>query len=328
MRLPARLEPNQPQRFYRGGEAIARFRGSAAVGERVPEDWVGSTASLHGAAPAGLSRLPDGRLLCDAVATEPEAFLGPDHVAAFGADPHVLVKLLDAGERLPVHAHPDDAFARARLGEANGKSEAWLVLEAEGPEAVLHVGFREEVERERLRRWAADEDAEAMLGAMNELRVGRGDCVFVPAGMPHAIGRGVFMVEVQQPSDLGVLLEWTRYGIAEDDARLGLPWDDALDAVRATAVTEAELAAWTRRAPGPVVPPEAERFFRADWLRSPAELEPAFAVLVVVAGHGRLETEAGALEVAAGDTILVPWSAGAGALGGEVEAIRCRAPVL
>ncbi|WP_231560250.1 hypothetical protein [Microbacterium hominis] len=39
-----------------------------------------------------------------------------------------LVKLLDAGQRLPVHAHPDDAFAAAHLGRAHGKAEAWYIL--------------------------------------------------------------------------------------------------------------------------------------------------------------------------------------------------------
>ncbi|MGZ4389619.1 MAG: mannose-6-phosphate isomerase, partial [Gaiellaceae bacterium] len=135
---PIRLPANQPHRFYRGGAEIARFRGTTFVDDHVPEDWVGSTTSILGEAPSGLSVLPDGRLLRDAVAAEPEAFLGPDHVAAFGADPTVLVKLLDAGERLPVHCHPDGAFAREHLAARNGKNEAWLILAS----GILHLGFR------------------------------------------------------------------------------------------------------------------------------------------------------------------------------------------
>src|SRR6266542_2228999 len=135
---PIELGPNQIRRFYRGGPRIAAFRGLAAADEHAPEDWVGSTTSAFGEAELGRSRLPDGRLL--AVAVDPEAFLGREHAAARGPDPRLLVKLLDAGERLPVHLHPDGAFARSALGAPSGKTEAWLMLEA-SPGARVHVGF-------------------------------------------------------------------------------------------------------------------------------------------------------------------------------------------
>lgn len=329
---PIPLVPNQPHRFYRGGDAIARFRGSEAGDDHVPEDWVGSTTAIIGAAPAGLTTLPDGRVLRDAVAAEPERFLGPAHVSAFGADPALLVKLLDAGERLPVHLHPDRAFAREHLNSDYGKSEAWLVLHG----GMIHVGFRDDVAADTLRGWFEMQDAEAMLAGSNELQVAPGDCVYVPAGTPHAIGEGLFMVEVQEPSDLGVLLEWRGF-VAPESAAMGLDLGIALGATRRSAVSRDEIASWTRRsADAPelragaraVVPEEAARFFRAEWLRpDPAvELEPSFAVLVAVAGSGRLATDAGELELERGDTILVPYAAGVGELTGAVEAIRCLPP--
>jgi mannose-6-phosphate isomerase len=330
---PIPLAPNQPRRFYRGGDAIARFRGAEAADDHVPEDWVGSTTAILGAAPSGLTTLPDGRVLRDAVAAEPERFLGPAHVAAFGADPAVLVKLLDAGERLPVHLHPDRDFAREHLGSRYGKSEAWLVLQG----GTLHLGFRDDVDVDALRGWFRSQDSDAMLAACNDLQVGPGDCVYVPAGTPHAIGEGIFMVEVQEPSDLGVMLEWRGF-VPPESATMGLDLETALDATRRTAVSRDELASWTRRSadapevrPGAraVVPPESSLFFRAEWLRPGpgVDLEPSFAVLVVVAGSGRLATDAGELELAQGDTVLVPYAAGTGELTGAVEAIRCLPPV-
>jgi mannose-6-phosphate isomerase len=330
---PIRLAANQPRRFYRGGEAIARFRGLAAPDDHVPEDWVASTTAILGSEPLGLSTLPDGRLLRDAVAAEPESFLGPEHAAAFGPDPAVLVKLLDAGQRLPVHVHPDRVFAREHLGAAYGKSEAWLVLEG----GTIHLGFRSDVAVETLRGWFEAQDADAMLAAANDVQVGPGDCVYVPAGTPHAIGEGVFMVEVQEPSDLGVMLEWQGF-LGPESATMGLDAGTALDATRRSAVSADEIASWRHRSadapevrPGAraVVPPEAAPFFRAEWLRpAPAvELEPAFAVVVAVAGAGRLVTDAGEVELARGDTVLVPHAAGAGRLLGAVEAIRCLPPL-
>jgi mannose-6-phosphate isomerase len=329
---PLHLAANQPPRFYRGGDAIARFRGAEPREDHVPEDWVGSTTPILGSAPLGLTTLPDGRLLRDAIVTEPEQFLGPEHMAAFGADPAVLVKLLDAGQRLPVHLHPDRSFAREHLGVAYGKAEAWLVLGG----GTLHLGFRDDVDAGTLRGWFESQDTEAMLDASNEVQVGPGDCVYVPAGTPHSIGEGVFMVEVQEPSDIAVLLEWRGF-LPRESATMGLPVETALLATRRSAVTRDEIASWTRRSdrapelrPGAhdVVPPESASFFRAEWLRphQAVAIDQSFAVLVGVAGAGRLATAAGDVEIARGDTVLVPYAAGAAELSGDVEAIRCLPP--
>jgi mannose-6-phosphate isomerase len=317
---PIRLGPNQPRRFYRGGERIARFRGLPEPDDHVPEDWVGATNPVAGSATDGLAALPDGRLLRDAVAAEPEAFLGEAHVRRFGGDPGLLVKLLDAGDRLPVHSHPDDVFAQQRLGRPRGKTEAWLILEG----GTIHLGWKDDVDPETVIGWVERQDGDAMLAALNERRVSPGDCVYVPATVPHSLGEGVFMVEVQQPSDLGVLLEWQRFGLDPQDAHMGLGWEDALGAVRLTAVAADEIDSWTiRRADASsLVPPDAEPFFRAQRVRGGETLEPAYSILVVVEGDGRL----GDLALKRGDTILVPFAAGPLAVDGDLEAIRCLPP--
>jgi mannose-6-phosphate isomerase len=335
---PILLGPNQPARFYRGGPAIARFRGLSPNGDNVPEDWVASTTAIFGDGSRGLTVLPDGRLLRDAVAAESEGFLGPEHVRHFGADPALLVKLLDAGERLPVHAHPDRRFAHDRLGAPHGKSEAWLIVGVEGAQTRIHLGFREDVEPAALAEWVSAQDGAAMLAALNEVSVAPGDCIYVPAGTPHSIGEGVLMVEVQEPSDLGVLLEWSRFGLERpEEATMGLGFDVAVECVRRAAVDRDELASWTRRSdegpevrPGarPVVPAAAERFFRAEWLRPAPSvaLAAGYSVLVVVSGAGQLDTDGGALGLVQGNTVLLPHAAGAGELTGAVEAVRCLPP--
>ena len=103
---------------------------------------------------------------------------------------------------------------------------------------------------------------------------------------------------------------------------MGLGWEAALAAVRLTAVGAGEVDAWTIRGGGSLVPPEAERFFRAERIRGGAWLEPAYSILVVVDGAGRL----GELELQRGDTVLVPFDSGAGELDGDLEAIRCLPP--
>jgi len=132
---PIELGPNQFPRFYRGGPRIAAFRGLPSSAQNLPEDWIASTTHAHGEE-HGPSRLHDGTPLADAMAAAPEAFFEPEHLACFGPQPELLIKLLDAGERLPVHVHPDAVFARAHLGSEHGKAEAWIILEAEPGAAV------------------------------------------------------------------------------------------------------------------------------------------------------------------------------------------------
>jgi mannose-6-phosphate isomerase len=294
---------------------------------------------MFGVDGAGLSALPDGRLLRDAIAADPVAYLGPAHVAQYGSDPALLVKLIDAGERLPVHFHPDQAFARSRLGLAHGKTEAWLIVETRGKRPAVWLGFHDDVDLDLLAGWVDRQERAIMLAALNELTVGPGDCIFVPAGLPHAIGEGIFLVELQEPSDLSVLLEWTGFEVdGTRDGHLGLGFDVALESVRRTAVQGDEVtelkrettAAPTSR-PGArtLLSSAASSFFRAERLRpAPAvSLEPAFSILIVVDGEGRLETEGGGTAMLwRGESLLVPHAAGAGELTGSVDVIRCLPP--
>ena len=106
---PVALSPNVLRHFYAGGERIAALRGTPPA-SHAPEEWIGAVNTTFDGS-RGLSSLPDGTLLRDAVAASPEAYLGAAHVARFGIDTALLVKLLDAGQRLPVHFHPGRAFA-------------------------------------------------------------------------------------------------------------------------------------------------------------------------------------------------------------------------
>jgi mannose-6-phosphate isomerase len=328
---PLPLPANPIHRFYRGGRRIAALRGLRDGDDRAPEDWVGSVTTAFGSGEMGLSRLEDGRTLPDAIAADIEAFLGPDHVA--GHDPALLVKLLDAGERLPVHFHPDRGFARQHLATPFGKNEGWVVVAAEGGDAAVFLGLREAVELETLADWVERQDTAALLAALNRIPTEPGDTFFVPAGTLHAIGEGLLIVELQEPSDLSVLLEWDGFEIdGPADGHLGLGFDTALCAAERKRLSPDQLARLrTSRVedgrPGVerLFPPEADAFFRAERIRPAGScpIPQEFSILVVVQGAGRLETEAGELALRRGATVLVPWAAGEGALQGELEVLRC-----
>jgi mannose-6-phosphate isomerase len=331
---PILLPPNGIPRFYLGGPAIAELRGTDAAGDRVPEDWVGSTTTVFGEDELGLSRLPDGTLLRDAIKADPVAFLGPDHAERRGPDPALLVKLLDAGERLPVHVHPDGPFAREALGTPYGKTEAWIVIGTTRPDASVAAGFKDDVDPDTLARWVREQDHDAMLGALNPVPVQPGDAIYVPAGTPHAISDGVLIVELQEPTDMSVLLEWDGFGIDdEDEATLGLGWERALRCVD-LAARDPERLRRPQDGDGaviPLLPSAADRFFRAERVEparaGAAELGHGFAIVVITDGEGVLRAEDGTeLAVKRGDTVLLPWAAGACGLEGDLVAIACRPP--
>jgi mannose-6-phosphate isomerase len=317
---PISLAPNQPATFYRGSGRLGAFRGMEL--EPRPEDWLASTTARFGLAPAGLSTLPDGTLLVDAVATDPLDWLGAEHVERFGADPALLVKLLDAGQRLPVHVHPDRAFARSHLASGYGKTEAWIVLDA-APDAAVHLGFSRDVEADELARWVADQDVAALLGATNRVPIRAGDAILCPAGLPHAIGENVLLVELQEPTDFSVLLEWEGYPLGPRNASVGLSLDEALTCVDRRACSPARLASLRGGAGSSLLPAEAADFFVAERL-GPGRLDAGFAVLVVTSGSGELSGDWGRLALARGATVVVPFAAGACALSGSVAGIVCR----
>ena len=103
------------------------------------------------------------------------------------------------------------------------------------------------------------------------------------------IGAGILMVEVQEPTDLSVLLEWEGFELTEDDGHLGLGWDTALQALDRSAWDERGVAAL--RGPGAgrsLLPAAADPWFRAERVRGGDELDAGFSILVGLSGAGDL----------------------------------------
>lgn len=320
---PQLLPPNVVEHWYAGGPALAAWRGLPPVGERSPEEWVGATVGRFGEPDRGPARLADGTLLRDAVVSDPVAWLGRSDA---DGDTGVLVKLIDAGQRLPVHVHPTRDFAVRHLDCVYGKTEAWYVLETRG-DAEVWVGWREDVDPVRIRALVDSQDSEAMLELMNRIHVRPGDGVLVPGGTAHAIGAGVLVVEAQEPTDQSILLERTNTTASDDEIFLGLDRDVALSALDPRALDDPSTV--LRHADGsglfPVLPAEAEPYFRMEILTAGARVPAAFAVAVVLTGRGVLRGADSTLEVAAGNTLVVPAASGDWQVDGEARLLVCRA---
>jgi mannose-6-phosphate isomerase len=325
---PVYLGPNFVYHLaeYRGGGEIARFRGIEPVEHNSPEDWVGSATTRYQNASEGLTTLPDGQYLRDAIEKDPDGYLGPEHLAKFGPNPGVLIKLIDSARRLVVHLHPDDDFARRHLGCDFGKTEAWVVL-ASVEDGAVWLAFTRQVGEQELAQWRAEQAIDEMLATLHRIPVQAGAAILVPAGVPHAIGPGVLVLELQEPTDFGIALE-LRSGRAGD---MGLGAEVALTAVDRSAWSPDRLQGLMGRGlsgPGPVLPPPAEPFFRTEMVSgcSEARLQPGFSVVVGVAGTGELRANfrGGAVALRRGTTVLVPYGAGVTTVTGNVDVVVCR----
>ena len=343
LREPIALRPNRIPRFYRGGLMLERFRGvEGAADDDRPEDWVGSATRTWSPAerPAsdrGVSRITLGgseTTLEAALSEAPEDLAGRALVERAGPTLGVLVKLLDAGERLPVHCHPSRELAAAMLGSPFGKTEAWVILGTrDGGPASVWAGFRESTAPERLRDWIDRQDTGALLDALVEHRVTAGDVLLIRAGVPHAIGAGAFLLELQEPTDFSVVAETRGFPVDPSDAALGLGWD------RAMRFFGTEPGPHPRQAPGPsesgvtrLLEHEADGFFRA--LRhaigpeTGAPFEPAYAVGIVTGGRGEVRGARTVLDLRPGTTFALPAAAvpGARLAGDALEVVWCLGP--
>ena len=181
-----------------GGEALK------AMGKAVPAPCTGEALEVS-VLPGLESRADDGTILPELLRAGGEAMRG----TAVGEEFPLLLKLISAKEWLSVQVHPDDAYARANEGGKLGKTEAWVILEAE-PGAQIVFGLREGVTKEELER-ACREGGKALQDCLHFIPVHAGEVYFIPAGTIHALGAGILDAEIQQSSDVTYrFYDWDR----------------------------------------------------------------------------------------------------------------------
>lgn len=216
------LLQNRVWRSYQGGRILDEIAGKDDPHDsHYPEDWIGSVTRARNphcqCEHEGISKVQvngQSALFTDLIARDPDYFLGSEHVARFGHQPMVLVKLLDSAVRLQLQVHPTADFAREHLDSNSGKAEAYYVMgiRKDVEEAFVYLGFQRPPTRDGLKRSIEEQDIATLEGYFDKIRVHPGDVVFIPGGIPHAIGGGIFMVEVMEPSDLVVRFEFERAG--------------------------------------------------------------------------------------------------------------------
>ena len=220
----------------------------------------------------------------------------------------LLFKFLDAQKDLSVQVHPNDEQAARLPRPDRGKTEAWVVLAAE-PGSRIFAGLRSEVDREMLEREIEQGTAERCLHSF-EPQVG--DCILIPAGTVHAIGRGLVVAEIQQSSDTTFrLYDWDRVGA--DGQRRPLHVQQALDVIdfHAGPAEPALSQETSSRHIERLV--SCDKFVLDRWRFSSDRLcggDGRCHILVLLEGQIRVERDAAEGTFDAGETMLLPAAAG------------------
>lgn len=227
-----KLQENRAFRSYTGGSRIDKLRGKTnCASGSFPEDWTASTTRAFNPGREdiveGYGKTVDGDYIKDLI----------------GEDMPILVKLLDSDERLVIQAHPTREFAKKFMDSPVGKAECWYFIDTD-KDAHVYAGFKEGITREKWVQLFETQDVVGMLGCLHRFNVKKGDCIFIPGGLPHAIGGGCLMVELQEPSDLMVIPERvTPSGRTLADAKLhcGLGFERMFDVFRYSGYSEEEI---------------------------------------------------------------------------------------
>jgi mannose-6-phosphate isomerase len=266
--------------------------------------------------------------------TAPDYYFGSRHVKLFGPQLGFLAKLLDSSMRLHVQAHPTAAFARKHLHSPWGKLETYVVLALRDEKnSHIRLGFQRPPSPQEWRRIVLEQDIAAMDACFDPIAIHVGDVWLVPGGLPHAIGAGVLMLEVMEPSDLVVRCEFEREGVVvPPEARfMQSPVDLAMQIFDYTPLAVSQVEAAYRITPQRITP-------STELLIGPAQtdcfsvtrltVEDRMSLLppghlrlgIVSGGQGTLTVDRRTLSLKRGVRFLLAAAAGEGELtksGGE-----------
>ncbi|MGJ4745133.1 type I phosphomannose isomerase catalytic subunit [Leptospira sp. SA-E8] len=302
-----KFEPIYKEKVW-GGRKLETVLGRAIPSGDIGESW---EISDYG---SDLSKITNGecsgKTFREVYTSDYESVLGKPFK---GQSFPLLIKLIDAKEKLSVQVHPDDAYAEKFDPESAGKKEAWTVLQADKGSKLV-CGFSKQTNKEEFSEYVQTNRVEEIL---NEVEVKELDSFLLSPGRIHAIGGGILLMEVQQSSD-------STYRVYDYGRPRELHLKKALDVLDFSSADPKD-----KLSPKQIDSFEFNRSvltandkFRMEILEidsskkfvlPPFSSEPVFHVLMVLSGECTLED----LDLKTGDTVLVTAS-------GIKEGVSCQ----
>ena len=302
MLYPLKFKAHFKERIW-GGDTLRRVMGkNLPDGQPIGESW--EISGVEG----DISEVANGCLQGDNLQKLIDLYRGNlvgEHVfEKYGRTFPILIKLIDAQDVLSIQVHPDDKLAGERHN-SYGKTEMWYVIDAQ-PGACIYLGFNREVTR---KTYLEAVENKTLASLLNKIEVKSGDAYFVPAGVIHALGKGLLIAEIQQTSDITYrVYDWDR--LDPSGAPRPLHTDLAVDAIDFGPPQEYNVTASPR--PNTPVPVTSSPYFTVNLIEIDGRLErdyskfDSFVIYMCLSGefevHGAECTE----KLHLGESLLVP----------------------
>ena len=280
------------------------YKGIESTAKNVGESWELSAVSGNESVVANGEFA--GRNIVELIREYKADLLGEKVYAESGDTFPILVKFIDARDDLSIQVHPDDELAAARHNGSKGKTEMWYVVKADEG-AYLMSGMSQQITPEEYVRRIEDN---TITDVLCDYKVKEGDVFFLPAGRIHSIGRGCFIAEIQQTSDITYrIYDFGRLGL--DGKPRELHVEQSKDAVDYSVLDDYKTS-YTPELNKPVSLVEC-RYFKTHLLNLtktvevPVMANDSFMIVICLEGEGTLTDSNGyTLNLKQGETVLVP----------------------
>ena len=288
-----------------GGKRIAEFKGLPSQGDHIGESW--ELSPMEGHESVVSQGTFKGATLPSLIANHGNEIMGERLMKKYDGKFPLLIKLIDSSDDLSVQVHPDDELA-AKRHNSLGKTEMWYsIAPAEG--AYLYAGFSKHIDAAEFRRQVAENE---IIPSRHKYFTHPGDIFFLPAGRVHSIGRGNFVLEIQEASDITYrIYDYDRRDAQGNPRQLHV--EESVDAIdfddTADLPAENELGVV-----GELRPLAESSYFKTEIARVDGTMtidlaaRNSFTILVATAGELTVKNADGEISLRQGETALVAAS--------------------
>lgn len=300
---PLKFSPILKDKIW-GGNKLKNLFEKSALSDKLGESW--ELSGIKSDESVVTNGFLAGKNLVELIDIYSAKLLGEKIYTDFGTSFPLLFKLIDANENLSIQVHPNDETALKRHNSF-GKTEMWYVVDAE-PDASLVIAFKNDYTQEEYLSALAAGQIESLL---QSVPVSKGDVFFIPAGLVHAIGKGVVVAEIQQSSDITYrIYDYKRTDDSGNERELHT--NEALDVIDFSAAKEPKTAYKANL--NEITPLVHCEYFTTNVIRFNAgllrdySLLDSFVAYMCLEGNFVIEFDNKKTIVHKGDTVLIPAS--------------------
>jgi len=204
MLYPLKFKPIFKDKIWGGQKIRTLLKKDFSPLPNCGESW--ELSGVEGDVSVAVNGILAGNSLNELVEIYMGELVGDKVYEKFGVEFPLLIKYIDASDKLSIQVHPNDELAKERHN-AYGKTEMWYVVQADKG-AELISGFDKTIDQKTYLHHLENKSLKSIL---NNVKVKPGDVFFIPAGRVHAIGGGILLAEIQQTSDVTYrIYDWDR----------------------------------------------------------------------------------------------------------------------